>query len=78
MASEFKSEDYLFCYDWLSLSMLVLNSKDRQGNLWFPLKNASTKQPCNKTFLYNAAIKSIILCSHWADTSKTINNSTIE
>ena len=39
--------------------MLVLNSRDRQGNVWLPPKNWSTEQPYNNIFLQNTAIKSV-------------------
>ena len=42
----------------LSLSILVLDSRDRHGNLWLP-QNASTEQPYNNIFLQNTAITSI-------------------
>ena len=45
-------------YVRVSLSTLVLNSRDRHENLWLP-QNVSSEQPDNKIFLQHAAIKSI-------------------
>ena len=39
---------------YVSLSIIVLNSRDRQGKLWLP-ENAPEKQPCNNNRLKNYA-----------------------
>ena len=43
----------------VSLSTLVLNSRDRHENLWLPLKDAPREQPDNNIFLQHAAIQCI-------------------
>ena len=35
----------------------ILNSRDRQGNVWHPPKNGSREQLLNNIFLQNTAIK---------------------
>ena len=49
----------IYIFYALSLSMLVLNSRDRHENLWPPQKNVSREQPDNNIFLQHAATKSI-------------------
>ena len=50
---------YIRTYIYISLSTLVLNSRDQQGNLWLLQKICLQNNLTTIFFLHNAAIKSI-------------------